>query len=149
MKQPIETIFAAIEISVVSKAGESAESLESRLAWIDFPWVDIEMDRTARLIDLFEGPSSKPPREDAEISTTTNGYLQWAIGKYGYRVFRDRVAIGLGGVGIDRRVGDSVPIVAYWNDAAIVKDAMFLKNLDSPTASARDRKTGGTKMEYL
>lgn len=79
LKKPIESIFAAIEISVVSKPGECTESFEARLAGVDFPGVDIEMDRAARSLDLLESPSSEPPREDTKIASTSNGYFEWAV----------------------------------------------------------------------
>jgi hypothetical protein len=102
LKKPIESIFAAIEIAVMPKPGECTESFEPRLAGVDFPGVDIEMDRTARLLDLLKSPSSEPPWEDAKIATTSNGYFEWAVGEDRDRVFRDGMPAGGNRVRIDR-----------------------------------------------
>lgn len=42
-----ETLEAPVEVSIVTKSGQSAQFVYYRLVGVDFPWVDIEVNRTA------------------------------------------------------------------------------------------------------
>lgn len=55
----------------MSEARELAEFIDYRLSWIDFPWVDVEMDGTTGLFNFLKCPACKPPWEDSKISAAS------------------------------------------------------------------------------
>ena len=56
----------------MAEAGEFPEPISDRLTWVDFPWVDIEVDYASRSFDLSKCPASEPPRKDTEVATTAD-----------------------------------------------------------------------------
>ena len=47
VKKFFETLEATVEISIVTKSGQSAQFVCDGLIGVDFPWVDIEVNGTA------------------------------------------------------------------------------------------------------
>jgi len=80
IEESFQSIEASIEISVMAKTGERTELISDRLARIDFPGVDVEMDSTTGSLDFSKSPASEPPGEDSEVSPTTDWNSQsWEL----------------------------------------------------------------------
>jgi hypothetical protein len=125
IEESFQSIEASIEISVMAKTGESTELTGDRLARIDFPGVDVEMDSTTGSLDFSKSPASEPPREDSEVAPTTDWNSQsWELEDTD-GMFRDLLFSVGKKIGIQRRVWDTISVVVHGYDTAVVLKAVL------------------------
>lgn len=130
----------------MAKTGESTELTGDRLARIDFPRVDVEMDSTTGSLDFSKCPASEPPGEDSEVAPTTDWNSQtWELEDTD-GVFSDLVfAVGKE-VGIQGRVWDTISVVVHGYDTAVVLKAVLLQDGQCPWRFLRDGERRRTKV---
>ena len=109
----------------MAKTGESTELTSDRLARIDFPGVDVEMDSTTGSLDFSKSPASEPPRKDSEVAPTTDWNSQsWELEDTD-GMFRDLLFSVGKKIGIQRRVWDTISVVVHGYDTAVVLKAVL------------------------
>ena len=109
----------------MAKAGESTELTGDRLARIDFPGVDVEVDGTTGSLDFSKSPASEPPREDSEVAPTTDWNSQSREFEDTDGMFRDLLFSVGKKIRIQRRVWDTISVVVHGYDTAVVLKAVL------------------------
>ena len=130
----------------MTKAGESTELTGDRLARIDFPGVDVEVDGTTGSLDFSKCPAGKPPWEDSEVSPTTDWNSQSRELEDTDGMFSDLVFSVGKKIGIQGGVRDTISVVVHGYDAAVVLKAVLFQNGQCPRRFLRDGKRRRTKV---
>ena len=132
----------------MAKAGESTQLTGDRLARIDFPGVDVEVDSTTGSLDFSKSPASEPPREDSEVAPTTDWNSQSREFEDTDGMFSDLVIAVGKKVGIQRRVWDTISVVVHGYDTAVVLKAVLLQDGQCPWRFLRDGERRRAKVSY-
>lgn len=65
-----------MKIPIMTESRHFTDPGDPRLLGVDFPGVDVEVDRPTALLDPLQGPFGEPPWEDPKITAATAGEMK-------------------------------------------------------------------------